>query len=453
MRSGFFNSEITGYDAENMPIFDRAEDATFFAKFFSQFLSNGVYANPSSNLQVSATTGMTISVATGTCYIEGYFGWVETAETITLDESDSQARIDRVVAGLNLNTRQISVYAKKGTASGNPTAPDLQRDTGIYEIALADVLIPASATEIVGSNITDQRLNTTLCGVVTGVIDQVDTTTLFNQYSSWFTETTTQAESDIAAAVEGFEDYVEDFEGDMTSWKTTQQENFEEWSGDQQEAFEAWVETIKDILDEETAGHLLNLIEQRELLSNKVTSISASSTDDEYPSAKCVYNAIEEVREIATKALDFKGQVNTYADLPTTGQEEGDLYQVLTADSQHNINAGDFVVWEITNNVGAWLNLGSFIDVNALTDIAISVTLDKDDWTLNANNVYEQTIAMQGLTTAYFIDCALDFENQDILGASYPESFANSWKIYAKEEPADDVVMNVKFTRTRGGSV
>ena len=71
MRSGFFNSEITGYDAENMPIFDRAEEASFFAKYFSQFISNGVFPNPSTNMQVLADTGMQIKVSIGTCFING----------------------------------------------------------------------------------------------------------------------------------------------------------------------------------------------------------------------------------------------------------------------------------------------------------------------------------------------------------------------------------------------
>ena len=440
MRSGFFNSEITGYDAENMPIFDRAEEASFFAKYFSQFVGNGVFPNPSTNLQVAADEDMTIKVNAGTCFINGYFGWAENDESITLDESDSQARIDRIVAGLDLDDRTITLYAKKGTASGNPEAPAVQRDTGVYEIALADILIPASATEIIGSNITDQRLNSDICGICAGIIQQVDTTTIFNQYSAWFTETTTQAESDIAAAVGGFEDYVEDFEGDMSSWKETQQEDFE-----------AWVETLQDILDEQTAGHLQNEIDA--INNNKVTSISSASTDTQYPSAKCVYDAIEEVREIAVKSLDFKGQVNTYADLPSTGQEEGDLYQVLTADSQHNINAGDFVVWEITNNVGAWLNLGSFVDLSSVEDVAMSVTLDDSDWTLNASNVYEQTISLTGITTDYFIDFGMDFDNAEIIGECYVESFNGSWKIYAKEQPQSDVTMNVKFCKTRGGSL
>lgn len=29
MKSGFFNSNITGYDDEGMPIFDRAQEASF----------------------------------------------------------------------------------------------------------------------------------------------------------------------------------------------------------------------------------------------------------------------------------------------------------------------------------------------------------------------------------------------------------------------------------------
>ena len=77
MRSGFFNSEIIGYDAENMPVFDRAEEASFFAKYFSQFISNGVFPNPSTNMQVLATEGMQVKVDIGVCYMNGYMGWVE----------------------------------------------------------------------------------------------------------------------------------------------------------------------------------------------------------------------------------------------------------------------------------------------------------------------------------------------------------------------------------------
>ena len=148
MRSGFFNSEIIEYDAENMPVFDRAEEASFFAKYFSQFISNGVFPNPSTNMQVLAKEGMNIKVDIGVCYINGYMGWVEPAETFEIEESDLQARIDRIVARLDFTDRSIKLVVKKGTARGNPVAPTLQRDYDIYEIGLADIRVNANVIEI-----------------------------------------------------------------------------------------------------------------------------------------------------------------------------------------------------------------------------------------------------------------------------------------------------------------
>ena len=46
MRSGFFESDIIGYDAENLPILDRAEDAEFHAEYFKSFIGNGIFPNP-----------------------------------------------------------------------------------------------------------------------------------------------------------------------------------------------------------------------------------------------------------------------------------------------------------------------------------------------------------------------------------------------------------------------
>ena len=41
----------------------------------------------------------------------------------------------------------------------------------------------------------------------------------------------------------------------------------------------------------------------------------------------------------------YKGAVATYADLPATGQQAGDVYVVNAADPSHGIGAGDEVVW------------------------------------------------------------------------------------------------------------
>lgn len=225
-----------------MPVFDRAEEASFFAKYFSQFISNGVFPNPSTNMQILATEGMNIKVDIGVCYINGYMGWVEVPEIFEIEESDTQSRIDRIVARLSFLDRNITLAIKKGTAQGNPVAPELQRDYDIYEIGLADIRVNANAIEITQENITDLRLNTEICGIVANQLQYVDTTTLFNQYQDWLIRVTGEAEKDLKQKKEDFEAYLNNlkivFSNDFTTW----------------------FQTIQDILDENTAGHLLNLI-------------------------------------------------------------------------------------------------------------------------------------------------------------------------------------------------
>lgn len=72
MRSGFFNSNITGYDEVNNPIYDRAEEASFFAEFFAAFIGNGVYPNPSTGMQVVENSSLGVLVKPGKCFINGW---------------------------------------------------------------------------------------------------------------------------------------------------------------------------------------------------------------------------------------------------------------------------------------------------------------------------------------------------------------------------------------------
>lgn len=236
MRSGFFNSEIIGYDAENMPVFDRAEEASFFAKYFSTFISNGVFPNPSTNMQVLAADDMKVKVSTGVCYINGYMGWVEHDEVFEIEESGIQPRIDRIVARLDFSDRSINLFVKKGETAGNPIAPDVQRDYDIYEIAIADVRVNGNAIEMTQEVITDLRLNTELCGIVANQLQHVDTTTIFNQYLDWLKRIMQEGEKDLERLESEF----------ITN-------------------FNKWFETVEYILDGDAAGHLLNLINEKSL--------------------------------------------------------------------------------------------------------------------------------------------------------------------------------------------
>ncbi|QTB23116.1 hypothetical protein J1907_03095 [Lysinibacillus sphaericus] len=220
--SGIFNS-VNG---------DRKYNAWWFAKYFATFIGNGVFPNPSSNLQVAAYQNMKVVVKPGSGWIDGYFIYSDGDHVLSLDVADGVLkRIDRVVMRLNHLTRKIEIVVKKGTFASSPVAPTLQRDTDAYELALADVLINNGATQITQANITDQRLNSTVCGIVHGTVNQVDTTTIFNQYQAWF--------NDVKGSVAGELDI---------------------WQDAQEQEFLTWFESVKDILDGDVAGNLASRI-------------------------------------------------------------------------------------------------------------------------------------------------------------------------------------------------
>lgn len=66
-----------------------------------------------------------------------------------------------------------------------------------------------------------------------------------------------------------------------------------------------------------------------------------------------------------TTVYQYKGSVATYANLPTTGQKVGDVWNVETADPDHGIKAGDNVAWD-----GAqWDTLGGNHDLSGYAQL------------------------------------------------------------------------------------
>ena len=162
-------------------------------------------------------------------------------------------RIDRVVLRYDVTDREIRLEVKKGTFASSPVAPALQRDVNAYELALADIYVANGVISITQANITDQRLNSELCGIVHGTVEQVDTTTLFNQYLTWLQEKKNQYDQDMLA-------WTAQKKSEFESWAEAQEQGFEAWRAQEEQSFYDWFEHLQDILDENVAGNLLNLI-------------------------------------------------------------------------------------------------------------------------------------------------------------------------------------------------
>lgn len=56
----------------------------------------------------------------------------------------------------------------------------------------------------------------------------------------------------------------------------------------------------------------------------------------------------------------YKGTLENYSDLPSEGNVVGDVYNIINADKEHNIDAGDNVAW----NGNEWDNLSGLVDLS-----------------------------------------------------------------------------------------
>jgi hypothetical protein len=130
---------------------------TQYSQFFRN-LGEGVRGAPTgTELQVTAGSGVAVSVAVGEAMVRGHYYSSTTAETLTLTTPNStNPRIDTVVLRLDPAENEILLAVVAGTPGATPTAPTLtQTDTGVFELPLADVLVPAAALAV--STITDRR--------------------------------------------------------------------------------------------------------------------------------------------------------------------------------------------------------------------------------------------------------------------------------------------------------
>ncbi len=164
-KSGFFNS-VNG---------DRLYDASDFARYFGALASNGVFYHSADNLKVlPGGTGVSVIVSPGSGWINGYSYENDAEMSFQLSTPNGVTpRIDRIVLRLDMTLRRIFLAVKAGVAQANPEPPALTRTADVYELALADVFVSHAAVAIVVADITDRRLDQSLCGLVNSLVSAV----------------------------------------------------------------------------------------------------------------------------------------------------------------------------------------------------------------------------------------------------------------------------------------
>lgn len=200
---GFFNAVESG------GVYDRQYNADQMSEYFNGLVSNGVYLNVGDAFKVVASgDGLSVNVKTGRAIIDCKWVKNDGIETVVLNPADaSKPRYTAITLRLSYSDRLISLGFHDGSPATSPTKPTPLRTAESYELILAYVLVPAGATTISQAQIEDTRASKSLCGWVSGLIDQVDTGTLFDQFNAAYQSMLQQ----------------------MTRWQAQQQAQYEEW--------------------------------------------------------------------------------------------------------------------------------------------------------------------------------------------------------------------------------
>ena len=227
-----FPVESGFYDAINQ---DRVYTADDINRPYKRVVSDGVFATkvgtPSTDLQVFPGEGeRQVLVSAGQAIILHKWFELPSPVTVTVPENNTLfTRIDSVIARVDLNdaVRAGSIVYRTGTAEAWPTPPAINQDgTNVLEYRLANVHVASGATTITASAIEDLR-GSEECPWITGLITQVDTSTLFEQYQ--------------AAYKEQYDKYDEDYA---------------EYTAEQRERWDAFIETLTEELEVVTSTEI-----------------------------------------------------------------------------------------------------------------------------------------------------------------------------------------------------
>lgn len=297
--------------------YDRVYKAEDWAWYFATFIANGIFPKPSDGLQVVAYSGMEIRVNAGYAFINGYAFRNPATLSVTLDTAEGALnRVDRVVVRWDLPQRDMYIAVLKGTPSAKPTATAVTRTTEIWELALADIYVGKGVTRIQTQNITDQRFNSAVCGIVTGTVEEIDASVLTKQFTDFFNTYSAAVLDEFSAYKQSMEKYLTEiagvydsyvskteglfaqyesqfneryssFESTLDNWDkellsayTDFMAKIKLFQSDAENEFNTWFESIKDKLGEDIAGSLQLQIEELAAAMQEVKKQAEAGTKE-----------------------------------------------------------------------------------------------------------------------------------------------------------------------------
>lgn len=203
---GFYNSLVSA-DGKR----DREYTAEEMGALFDGILNDGIYEQIGDRFAVTpSSNGMAINVGTGRAWFKNTWTLNDSKLRIEVPASDLLlSRIDVVVIEVNksLSVRANAIRIVSGEKGSSPSRPTLKKgEGGIWQFALADILVKPGVNSVTEGDITNVR-GTTETPWVTGPLKTMDASDLYAQWSAqfntWLNDTTRNTNNKIESLING----------------------------------------------------------------------------------------------------------------------------------------------------------------------------------------------------------------------------------------------------------
>ena len=247
--------------------YDREYYMEDWCRYFAAIISSGTFLREPTNLQIIANGDMTVTLKVGAMIIDGARYDATEDLIITLEPADGVLnRIDRISITWSKADRDCHFTVQQSEMSYEPIAPECRRNAEYKDYVLADIYVAAGAISISQADITDQRLNSEVCGLAVPFAE-VDTSSLMAQLQAYYEQVMTETE---------------------------------QWQDEKKIEFEEWFESMKDILSGDVAANL----------QKQIGTLSDLETKDKTD----LVSAINELANRKVDVLDTKEAIEANTD-------------------------------------------------------------------------------------------------------------------------------------------
>ena len=242
------------FDSVNKDRLYKAEEMT---RPYELLVSNGVFATPkgtpSTYLQVYADSGMKVVVRPGRGIFKDKWFINDSDLLLTISPAEiNLTRVDAIVVRIDTSedVRAGTIEIKKGTPASEEEAkaPDMERTLDVHEYKLASIKIKPEVTQIEQANITDERGGVD-CGWVTSLVNQMDTTTLFEQwkdaYNTYYEQVETDFETYYNDNKSRFDAYYNQVVSSFDSFMSSSRSSFDTYYAENKSRFDSYYSSLE----------------------------------------------------------------------------------------------------------------------------------------------------------------------------------------------------------------